>query len=125
MGYKVWMLCGIDGCPYHLNIHQGKESERAPHSERVVTRLMDDGHCQLLISDTLKKLSDLNVRATGTVRLNRSGTASEMLTSNKELMKLRRNLYDCSCDGKVYIVRWHDKSVVTVVSNCWLSNERM
>ncbi|KRY57700.1 hypothetical protein T03_11550 [Trichinella britovi] len=40
MGYKVWMLCGRDGCPYHLNIHQGKESERAPHSERVVTRLM-------------------------------------------------------------------------------------
>ncbi|KRZ53617.1 PiggyBac transposable element-derived protein 3 [Trichinella nativa] len=76
-------------------------------------------------SDTLRKFSDLNVRATGTVRLNRSGTASEMLTSNKELMKLRRNLYDCSCDGKVYIVRWHDKSVVTVVSNCWLSNERM
>ncbi|KRX57243.1 PiggyBac transposable element-derived protein 3 [Trichinella sp. T9] len=125
MGYKVWMLCGRDGCPYHLNIHQGKESERAPHSERVVTRLMDDGHCQLLISDTLKKLSDLNVRATGTVRLNRSGTTSEMLTSNKELMKLRRNLYDCSCDGKVYIVRWHDKAVVTVASNCWQTYSRL
>ncbi|KRY07764.1 PiggyBac transposable element-derived protein 3 [Trichinella patagoniensis] len=67
--------------------------------------------------DTLKKLSDLNVRATGAVRLNRTGSASEFLTSNKELMKLRRNSYDCSCDGKVYIVTWHDNAVVTVASN--------
>ncbi|KRY26663.1 hypothetical protein T01_16206 [Trichinella spiralis] len=29
------------------------------------------------IYDTLKKLSDLNVRATGTVRLNRTGSTSE------------------------------------------------
>ncbi|KRY57671.1 PiggyBac transposable element-derived protein 3 [Trichinella britovi] len=84
-----------------------------------------DALCFFTSSDTLKKLSDLNVRATGTVRLNRSGTTSEMLTSNKELMKLRRNLYDCSCDGKVYIVRWHDKAVVTVASNCWQTYSRL
>ncbi|KRX18766.1 PiggyBac transposable element-derived protein 3 [Trichinella nelsoni] len=118
MGYKVWMLCGRDGYPCHLSIHQGKESacERAPHSESVVTKIVDDGHCQSLMRktsrnvfsyDTLKKSSDLNVRATGAVRLNRTG----------KLMNLRRNSYDCSCDGKVYIVRWHDNAVVTVASN--------
>ncbi|KRY35652.1 PiggyBac transposable element-derived protein 3, partial [Trichinella spiralis] len=118
MGYKVLMFCGRDGYPYHLNIHQGKElaSERAPHSERVVTRMVDDGHCQLLMCvkhhemyfdnfftsyDTLKKLSDLNVRVTGTVRLNHTGSTFEFLTSNKVLMKLRRNSYDCSCDMDV------------------------
>ncbi|KRX20557.1 PiggyBac transposable element-derived protein 3 [Trichinella nelsoni] len=141
MGYKVWILCGRDGYPYHLNIHQGKESasERAPHSERVVTRMVDDGHCQLLMCvkhhemyfdnfftsyDTLKKLSDLNVRATGTVRLNHTGSTFEFLTSNKELMKLRRNSYDCSCDGKVYIVRWHGNAVVTVAINQQVAFER-
>ncbi|KRX13504.1 hypothetical protein T07_1744 [Trichinella nelsoni] len=35
VGYKVWMLCGTDGYPYHLNIYQVKEpsTERAPVSE--------------------------------------------------------------------------------------------
>ncbi|KAL1242368.1 Uncharacterized protein TSPI_00849 [Trichinella spiralis] len=45
-GLQGLMFCGRDGYPYHLNIHQGKESasERAPHRERVVTRMVDDGH---------------------------------------------------------------------------------
>ncbi|KRY26659.1 hypothetical protein T01_2245 [Trichinella spiralis] len=39
-------------------------------------------------------------------------------------MKLRRNSYDCSCDGKVYIVRWHDNAVVAVASN-WQTHGRL
>ncbi|KAL1246200.1 Chimeric ERCC6-PGBD3 protein [Trichinella spiralis] len=58
MGYKVWMLCGRDGYSYHPNIHQGKESasERAPHSERVVTRMVDDGHCQSFMRKTSRNV---------------------------------------------------------------------
>ncbi|KRZ65505.1 PiggyBac transposable element-derived protein 3 [Trichinella papuae] len=32
-------------------------------------------------------------------------------------MKLGRGSYDYACDGKVYVVKWHDNAVVTVASN--------
>ncbi|KRY07321.1 PiggyBac transposable element-derived protein 3 [Trichinella patagoniensis] len=36
-GYKVWMLCGNDGYPYHMTIYQGKEihAPKVPLSTRV------------------------------------------------------------------------------------------
>ncbi|KRY20949.1 hypothetical protein T12_10967 [Trichinella patagoniensis] len=46
-----------------------------------------------------------------TVRLNRTVGASEFLTSNKELMKLRRGSFDYACDGKVYIMKLHDNAM--------------
>ncbi|KRZ94825.1 PiggyBac transposable element-derived protein 3 [Trichinella sp. T8] len=45
------------------------------------------------------------------VRLNRTVGVSEFLTSNKELMKLRRGSFDYACDGKVHIVKLHDNAV--------------
>ncbi|KAL1237613.1 Chimeric ERCC6-PGBD3 protein [Trichinella spiralis] len=39
------------------------------------------------------------------IRLNRTVGASEFLTSNKELMKLRRGSFDYACDGKMYILK--------------------
>ncbi|KRX51122.1 hypothetical protein T05_10173 [Trichinella murrelli] len=45
------------------------------------------------------------------LRLNRTVGASEFLTSNKELMKLRRGSFDYACDGKVHIVKLHDNAV--------------
>ena len=57
------------------------------------------------------------MRATGTVRENRTGGAAKLMTSTKEMKKKEKGHFDFRCDGDVYIRKWNDNSIVHVASN--------
>ena len=42
-GYKIWCLCGNDGCPYHLKLYQAKEQNKAtqPLGTCVITNMLN------------------------------------------------------------------------------------
>ncbi|KRZ92971.1 PiggyBac transposable element-derived protein 3 [Trichinella sp. T8] len=102
-GYKVWMLCGNDGYPYHMTIYQGKEihTPKVPLSTRVI-RI---------------KPSGLKMRAIGTIRPCRSNGADAVMLPDKQLMKQKRGGFDFRNDGNVYIAKWHDSAIVKIASN--------
>ena len=130
-GYKIWCICGNDGFPY-MKVYQGKEdnSESLPLGTRVVNDLLDviisksDITCHELYFDNfftsyklLCELSDKGVKATGTVRETRIANATKKIISSKDLKKEERGTFDFCSDGKVYVAKWHDNSIVTIASN--------
>ncbi|KRZ78204.1 hypothetical protein T08_3911, partial [Trichinella sp. T8] len=89
-GYKVWLLCGNHGYPYHMNTYQGKEihSSKVPFSTRVISNMVDiiQENCSTTRLtfyfdnffnnyDLLVMLSELKMRAIGTIRPYRSNGA--------------------------------------------------
>ncbi|KRX46022.1 PiggyBac transposable element-derived protein 3 [Trichinella sp. T6] len=62
-------------------------------------------------------LSELKMRAIGTIRPYRSNGADAVLLPDKELMKQKRGAFDFRSDGNVYIAKWHDNSIVRIASN--------
>ena len=70
----------------------------------------------------MNKLAEKSMQATGTIRENRTEGANKQLIQNKELQKQERGTYDYCSDGKVYIAKWHDNSVVNIASN-WETHE--
>ncbi|KRX76407.1 PiggyBac transposable element-derived protein 2 [Trichinella sp. T6] len=96
-GYTVWMLCGNDGYPYHMIIYQGK----VPLSTRVISNMVDiiqensntTRHTLYFDNffnsyDLLVMLSELKMRAIGTIRPYRSNgvdaTAYCVSSNNKK-----------------------------------------
>ncbi|KRZ67360.1 PiggyBac transposable element-derived protein 3 [Trichinella papuae] len=59
--------------------------------------------------DLLVKLADKGMRAT-------TGAIASML-SDTALIKKTRGSFDYRSDGKVYIAKWNDNSLVTIASN--------
>ncbi|KRZ71345.1 PiggyBac transposable element-derived protein 3 [Trichinella papuae] len=131
-GYKIWMLCGNDGYPYHMSIYQGKDEQasKEPLGTRVVMKMVDfisansAAHAHELYFDNfftsydlLVKLADNGMRATGTVRQNRVAGATASMLSDTALIKKGRGSFDYRSDGKVYVAKWNDNSLVTVASN--------
>ena len=131
-GYKIWCICGNDGFPYHMKIYQEKEDNREslPLGTRVINDLVDviisksDITCYELYFDNfftsyklLSELSDKGVRATGTVRETRIANATKKIISSKDLKKEERGTFDFCSDGKVYVAKWHDNSIVTIANN--------
>ncbi|KRY10351.1 PiggyBac transposable element-derived protein 3 [Trichinella patagoniensis] len=131
-GYKVWMLCGNDGYPYHMTIYQGKEihAPKVPLSTRVIRSMVDiiqetsntTRHTLYFDNffnsyDLLVMLSELKMRAIGTIRPYRSNGADAVMLPDKELMKQKRGAFDFRSDGNVYIAKWHDNSIVRIASN--------
>lgn len=136
-GYKLWCLCGPDGFPYHLQIYTGKHEQDAnqPLGSRVVNHMVNvieensaTRHHQLFFDNfftshgLLSSLADRQMRATGTVRENRTNGATEKLMDNKEMKKKGRGHFDFVCDGRVYVMKWNDNSIVTMASN-YLNHE--
>lgn len=133
LGYKVWALCANDGYPYHLKIYQAKEvgkKSSVPLGTRVVYAAVDviskhstlSKHHVFLDSfftsyDLLKNLSDTGIRATGTVRPNRTGGAETALVGKEILLKRNTGDFDYCSDGRVFVAKWHDNTTVMVVSN--------
>ena len=132
-GYKLWSLCGSDGYPYHLKIYQGREvtQNSEPLGTRVVNHMINvvDNNSRkeyhhLFIDNfftsynLIESLADRDMKATGTVRENRSGGANKKLPTTKEMKRRDRGSFDFRSDKKVYIVKWHDNSVVSLASNC-------
>ena len=70
----------------------------------------------------MNELAEKSMRATGTLRENRTEGANKQLIKNKELQKQERGTYDYCSDGKVHIAKWHDNSVVNIASN-WETHE--
>ena len=62
----------------------------------------------------MTKLAEKSMRATETKRENRTEEANKQLIQNKEL---QGGTYDYCSDGKVYIAKCHDNSVVNIASN--------
>lgn len=63
----------------------------------------------------LDSLADQGLRATGTVRVTRTGGCP--LKSTKYVEKEGRGAFHYMCDGAVYACRWNGNAVVTVSSN--------
>jgi hypothetical protein len=68
------------------------------------------------------ELSTKNMKATGTVRENRTAGASSFLLSTKQMKNQKRGNFDVCSDGTVFVAKWHDNSIVTMASN-WQTHE--
>ena len=127
-GYKVWCLCGADGYPYRMKIYTGKEAngQATPLGTRVVTGMIDAVREHLTVSQhhvffdnfftshsLLSLLAKDGVKATGTIRENRTGGANKDLKSSKDMKKLDRGTYDYRCDGTVFVCKWNDNHCVS------------
>ena len=62
------------------------------------------------------------MQATETIGENRTEGANQQLIQNKELQKQERGTYNYCSDGKVYIAKWHESSVVNSANN-WETHE--
>lgn len=131
-GYKIWCLCGTDGYPYHMQIYQGKELQTSdqPLGTRVVKNMVDIidqnsnvRHHALFFDNfftsysLLSELADHKVCSTGTIRDNRTAKAVTKLATNTQMKKMDRGSYDYCSDGKIFIAKWHDNSIVSIASN--------
>ena len=132
-GFKLWVLCGADGYPYHLSIYQGKTDTKFTYGLggdvilqmiNIVARLQDGNLAESEFFfdnyftgyDLMKHLADRKIMATGTVRSNRTKGATEKMTSDKIMKKKERGSYDYTCDGNVFCTIWNDNSVVRTMS---------
>ena len=84
-GYKIWFMCGTDGYPYNLQIYKDKETgpKREVSGPRVVEDMAstirhEDADKHILYIDNfftshqlLNNFAKKNLRAIGTVRINR------------------------------------------------------
>lgn len=134
-GFKLWVLCGVDGFPYCMKIYVGKEigTNADPLGTRVIEHMVDvilkhsNNKNHSLFFDNfftsvklLESLSERGIRATGTVRDNRIGEAKHhLVASNTMKKKASRGSFEYCCNGKVYVTKWHDNAVVNVASNCY------
>jgi len=133
-GYQIWGLCGNDGYPYHLKIYQGKEPTATAHQEPlgkrvintmvvIITENSDVLNHELYFDnffsdyELMCELAEKDVRATGTIRENITGGAKQKLTGSKDLQKMERGDFDYCIDGKVFVAKRHDNSIVTMASN--------
>ena len=69
----------------------------------------------------MSDLAKIDVRATGTIRENRTPGANQNTISSKQLQKQERGCFEYCFDKTLYITKWHDNSVVTIASN-WESH---
>ena len=132
--YKIWGLCGNDGYPYHLKIYEGKQliatAQQEPLEKRMINTMVDiitenfDVLNNKLYFDNffssfklMCELVEKDVRATGIIQENRTGEANKNLIGSKELKKKERGNFNYCTDRKAFATKWHDNSVVTMVSN--------
>lgn len=129
-GFKKWTLAGSSGYCYQSDLYVGKSLERRnkPLGSHVVLSLVataiEDANSHCLYFDNfftslelLNELRDIGLRATGTIRKNR--TRGAPLLSDKDMKKAGRgsvdSLYHTSHD--VLLVKWFDNSPVIVATN--------
>ena len=69
----------------------------------------------------MSDLAKIDVRATDTIKQNRTACANQKMISSKQLQKQECGCFEYCCDKTVYIAKWHDISFVTIASN-WESH---
>ena len=131
-GFKLWSLCATNGYPYHLQIYKGRDTtgNTEPLVARVVKSMVDIvSSCSNVESHSLYfdnfftsyllllELREMNVKATGTIRQFRTGGVHTILPSDKDMKKQPRGSFDYRSDGNIFVVKWHDNSVVNLASN--------
>jgi len=133
-GYKIWTLCGSDGFPYQLNIYAGKSTEEprssSPLGQTVVTKLLEvvekksEPRNHEIYFDNfftsiqlLEILNQKDFPAIGTIRSNRMQEASKFLKTDLIMKREGRGAYDFCCNGKTFICKWNDNSIVHIASN--------
>lgn len=132
-GYKLWVIAGTDGYPYRLDIYRGKMESTTPAKplgSRVVDSLcsiiddLSNPLCHHIYFDNffcshslLTEMKKRNLKATGTIRSNRTANAQKVLISDIDLKGQERGSFDFRTDGTVYITKWNDSSIVYVGSN--------
>ena len=130
--FKIWCLCGSDGYSYNMKIYQGKEKklQDQPLGSRVINNMVDViiANSSALLHELyfdnfftsyslMSDLAKIDVRATGTIRENRTAGANQKMISSKQLQKQERGCFKYCCDGTVYKTKWHENSVLTIASN--------
>lgn len=130
-GYKIWVLCSSDGYPYCLILYQGKSAAvQGPLSSHIVLSMVKiietyssptKHHIYFdnffTSYDLMHRLYKKNIRATATIRENRSAKANECVMNSKTMKKKGRGTFDYTSDGKVFFAKWHDNAIVNVCSN--------
>ncbi|XP_031358564.1 piggyBac transposable element-derived protein 3-like [Photinus pyralis] len=131
-GFKNWMICSSTGYCYKYDTYCGAKVGNAgnnslPLGSRVVLELLqcvDQPSDHIMFCDNffssynlMKTLKGMKIRATGTVRENR--TKKCPLSSVKQMQKMERGVFEKMYDMKnnLLFVRWKDNSVVTMVTN--------
>lgn len=128
-GYKLWAMCGEDGYCYCFSLYTGKETQQLsdPLGTRVVLKMLSivenpKSHCVYFDNfftshELLHRLREMQFRATGTIRENR--TAKCPVQATKELEKLPRGSYDYRFDNKnkILLVKWNDNKCVSMATN--------
>ncbi|XP_049308076.1 piggyBac transposable element-derived protein 3-like [Bactrocera dorsalis] len=132
-GIKNYVLCGKSGFPYEFELYQGKNTNLDENLVRTVDfssaivlhlckRLTKSGHNLYFDNffnsyNLLEILSQRNINAAGTARVNRFGRTT--FVSDKDLLKQGRGSSGClvSTDGKICIVKWLDNKPIYLASN--------
>ena len=124
-GYKIWTLCSSDGYPFHLEIYTGRDPDRTrgPGETAIMKKLeiLETPSDHVIYFDNFfssydlfRELSEKGIRATGTVRINRTNKC----TLFKDVIKKSdRGTFDYKSDGNVLFCTWKDSSVVSIGTN--------
>ena len=137
LGIKFGAYVEMTATLYHLKIYQGKEqnanatTQKEPLGTRVINAMLGiiNSNSKVLGNklyfnnfftsyDLMYELGEQSIRATGTIRQNRTRGAKTTLISSKALQKKERDIFDFCTDGKVFVAKWHENSIVTIASNC-------
>jgi len=129
-GFKLWCISSSTGYVYQFDAYGGasqKMNDNLSLGERVVlnlAKIVENPRDHLLFFDNfftshslLVMLSERGFFATGTLRENR--TANCPLQTSKQMAKGKKGACDYRFDSKheIFVVRWHDNSIVTVATN--------
>ena len=124
-GFKMFSLASLTGYLHHVEPYCGADTQLnvvlslaqacdVPIGSRVY---FDNWFTSLPLLDRLKAKG---VGGTGTIRADRCENAP--LLTKSELEKLGRGAMSCSFDGNNMLVRWCDNAIVSVASNCQITN---
>ncbi|XP_049957729.1 piggyBac transposable element-derived protein 3-like [Schistocerca serialis cubense] len=109
-GFKQWAVCrSQSGFCYHMSVYEGKS--KTPEQHKIYFN-------NFFTSFRLMKgLSEMRVRATGNVHMNRMNNCQ--IESENSMKKKRRGGYDYRFDKNTEImaVMWKDNNCVQLLSN--------
>lgn len=132
-GYKLWVISGSNGYPYHVEMYQGRRMTPSskPLGYEIVMKMVDimeRENCNLpsyalymdnfftgyqLLVDLRKK----GLRASGVLRKDRLGPKNHKPILKQEKCLKNRGDLDSKSDGLVLVVRMKDSSIVNMGTN--------